>query len=78
MAVNPMMLIKMKERMELFRKQHPKAMSFFQQVGLNSIETDSVVEVKVTRPDGKVFVTNIRVTPDDMETLSLVRSIQEL
>ncbi|MGI6107227.1 MAG: hypothetical protein ACOX8B_04755 [Lachnospiraceae bacterium] len=73
MAINPMQMMKLKERMDLFNREHPKMQAFLADVSANAVQEGSVVEFKVTRPDGKTYVSNIRLTADDMETLSMLK-----
>ncbi|MCC6095374.1 MAG: hypothetical protein LIV24_10215 [Eubacterium sp.] len=77
MAMNPMMLMKLKERLGIFQNQHPKFQMFLQAVGNQAIETGTIIEVKVTRPDGKEMVTNIRLTEEDVETARMLSDIQQ-
>ncbi|MGN0433363.1 hypothetical protein ACTQZS_01720 [Bilifractor sp. LCP19S3_H10] len=77
MAMNPMMLMKLRERMQLFQSQHPKFQLFLSAVGQQAIETGTIIEVKVTRPDGKEMVTNLRLTEDDVESIRMVSEMQK-
>jgi hypothetical protein len=76
MAVNPMQLMKMKERMNLFQKEHPKMQMFLADVQANALQEGSVIECKVTRPDGREYVSNIRLTADDIETLRMLGNMK--
>ena len=69
MAVNPMQLLKLKERFGIFQNQHPRAAK-------NSVREGAVLELKVTSPEGKELVTNIRLTPEDMETIEMLRELR--
>ncbi len=75
MAINPMQLLKLKERLDIFRSQHPKVRPFFHAVR-NTVSEGAVMELKVTSPEGKSLVTNIRLTPEDMETLEILRELR--
>ncbi|MEE1115135.1 MAG: hypothetical protein UHN88_08680 [Eubacterium sp.] len=74
MAINPMQLMKLKGRWDLFRKDHPKFVSFFGAVGAAGLQEGTVLEVKFTSPDGKETVTNMKLNANDLETISMVRS----
>ena len=65
-------LIKMKRRLKLFEEQHPKMPAFLKHVGKTALKPGSVLELKVTTPEGTENVTNIRLTPDDVETLKML------
>ena len=77
MAMNPMMLMKLRERLQQFQSQHPKFQLFLSAVGQQAIETGTIIEVKVTRPDGKEMVTNLRLTEDDVESIRMVSEMQK-
>ncbi|MGI6057324.1 MAG: hypothetical protein ACOYBD_10135 [Bilifractor sp.] len=77
MAMNPMILMKLKERLKLFQSQHPKFQMFLHAVGEQAIEPGTIIEVKVTRPDGKEMVTNLRLTNDDVESVRMVSEMQK-
>ena len=74
---NPMELLKLKDRLEIFNGQHPKALAFFQNVyQRGAVKAGSVLEIKVTGPEGETYVSNIRVTPEDMETMKILKNIK--
>lgn len=72
MAINPMEMMKLKERMDIFMNQHPRVMPFFQALGGKVVE-GSVIEMKVTQPDGSELVCNIRVTAEDLRTVDILK-----
>lgn len=72
MAINPMALMKMKDRLKVFKQDHPKVGPFFQVLHDNAIMEGTVLELKATTPDGKEYVSNIRLTPNDVETLRTI------
>ena len=75
MAVNPMQLMKLRERFSVFQSQHPRFVPFLQYAG-GSIREGSVIEMKITDPDGHDMITNIKVTPQDMETIELLKTMR--
>jgi len=72
MAINPMQLMKMKERWELFNSQHPKVAPFFAAAG-QCLQEGTIIEMKVTVPGEGDLVTNIRLTAEDMETIAMLK-----
>lgn len=74
MAMNPMLLMKMKGMLEGFNKRHPRVLPFLNDAG-SRIQEGTVIEVTVTGPDGHSITSNIRVTAEDME---LLRDAKEL
>ncbi len=77
MAINPMHMMKYKERLDKFNQQHPKFGQFIMAAASQGAEVGSVVEIKITRPDGREMVSNIRLTEDDIETLQMVKDFQK-
>lgn len=74
MAVNPMELLKLRERLGLFNSEHPRVMPFFQAVR-EDMREGAVLELKVTSPEGKEMLTNIRLNDEDVRTLEMLRGI---
>ena len=73
MAINPMQLMKMKERWEIFNSQHPKVAPFFSAAG-QCLQEGAVLEMRVSVPgEDHDLVTNIRLTAEDMETLAMLK-----
>lgn len=72
MAINPAALLRMKERMRIFKTDHPKVGPFFQMLRERALTEGTVFELKVTTPDGQEYVSNIRLTPNDIETIRLL------
>ncbi len=77
MAVNPKAMLQLRERLNIFNAQHPKFGLFLQSIGSRGIEEGTVVELKVTRPDGEEAVTNIRLTADDVETIRMAQQFRQ-
>lgn len=76
MAVNPMELMKYKKRLDLFNQQHPKVQAFLAAVGAQGAVAGSVIELKVTRPDGHEMISNIKLTDDDIETINMLKNFR--
>jgi len=77
MSINPMALLKYRERLDLFRADHPRVEPFFQALREQTLIEGSVYEMKATTPDGKEFVANIRLTANDIETIQMLSSEQQ-
>ena len=50
----------LKKHLETFRKNHPKFPSFLNAVSHNALEEGTVIEISVTSPSDKNYVTNIK------------------
>lgn len=73
MAINPLTLLKLKDRLGVFKEEHPKVLPFFHAINERGLVPGSVIEMKVALPDGQEYTTNIRVTPNDVETIGLLK-----
>lgn len=75
MAFNPSMLLGIKKRLEIFSSEHPKFPLFLRTVGAsNAIAPGSVIEVKITDINGRDYTSNIKLTPNDIETIELFKN----
>lgn len=72
--MNPIAMMQMKGQLEKFKTNHPKVLQFLAVAGQN-IGENSVIEVKVTSPDGKELCTNMKVTADDLELLQKLQDM---
>lgn len=77
MAMNPAIMMKMMQRMNIFRQQHPKFQAFLGSVTQGAIREGTIIEMKVTDPDGGEYISNIKLTKDDIETVEMMKSIRE-
>lgn len=59
-----------------FRMEHPKFPLFLNAVYQNALQKDSIIEISVTSPEGKVFTTNIKLTDNDMELLQCLKELK--
>ena len=76
MAFNPMAMLQMKERLNIFNQDHPRVAPFFNAVGGNALMEGSVLELKVTTPEGKEYITNLRLNANDLETIDMLKKQQ--
>ena len=63
-------------RFQTFSSEHPKFVEFLRDAGQDAMREGSVLECKVVSPEGKEYVTNIRLTANDIETINLIRSMR--
>ncbi len=76
MAMNPMQLLQLSERLKIFREQHPRVLEFLHAVARNNIQPGVIMELRVTDNDGRTTVTNIRLTPEDVETIQIIKNLK--
>ena len=65
--MNPFLLLRLKNAVSGFRTAHPKFFSFLRPVSEHGLPEEPIVEVKITHPDGREFVTNLKTTAADRE-----------
>lgn len=67
--VNPLKLMKFKDSWKGFEERHPKFVKFIMAVMNSGIGEDSIIDVKITLPDGREIASNMKVTKEDVELL---------
>lgn len=67
--INPAMLFKMKQAKEKFMRNHPKFPQFLEAVNRDAVREGTVVEIKVTTPEGRTLSSNIKLKESDIELL---------
>ena len=75
MAINPMKLLGLKERLDIFSREHPNVPAFLSGAA-SYVKKDSVVELRITTPEGKKAAVNFQVTDDDLESLRQIMSLR--
>lgn len=73
--INPMKLMQLKNMLNIFRQNHPKFPYFLDAVSKKALCEDTIIEIKVTTPDGELLESNLRLRESDLDAL---RQIQEL
>ncbi len=73
--MNPANIFKIKGLLDRFNQSHPKVLPFFRVVNQRGITEGTIIEMKVKFTDEKEYVTNIKVTEDDLE---LFQQLKEL
>lgn len=68
MALNPMFLMQIKGELDKFNQRHPKLQMFFSDA-VQRMDTGDVLEISLTKPDGKRMRTNIKVAEEDKQLL---------
>ena len=71
MALNPMKLMKLKERLSLFKAEHQKAIPFMRRLRDSGLEEGTILELSAEKPDGTKMTGNIRLTANDVETIRM-------
>ena len=68
-------LLKFKGAWDTFTQNHPKFVPFMQAVGREAIEDGTIIEVKVTSPEGKEYNTNMKITQNDLDLFAQFKGI---
>ena len=74
MALNPMKLMKLKERIGLFKTEHQKALPFMRRIRDTALEEGTILELSAVKPDGTKVTGNICLTANDVETFRMLLS----
>lgn len=75
MSMNPMAFLQLKDSWKRFVQNHPKFPLFWKAVYKNSLEVGTVIEFKVTAPDGKELASNLKVQESDLEFLKEIMTM---
>ncbi len=59
-------LFKMKSAWNKFTDNHPKFPQFLSAVQRKGVKENTIIEIKITDPDGTELCTNIKVTASDL------------
>lgn len=68
-------IMKIKGAWDTFTRNHPKFMPFMQAVGKEAIGDGTIIEVKVTSPDGREYTTNMKLTQSDMDLFASMKGM---
>ena len=75
MNPNLNMLLQFKQSWDTFTRNHPKFPLFWKTVYNTAIEEGTILEFKVTTPEGRELTSNIRLCQDDLELLKQLREM---
>lgn len=60
-----------------FSKNHPKFPNFIKSVQKNGMPAGTVIEAKITYPDGKICETNLKLTEDDLKMIEELKKMKK-
>ncbi|WP_035778769.1 hypothetical protein [Butyrivibrio sp. MC2013] len=75
MNINPMALMTLKQKFATFNQDHPRVIPFFNAIRMSSMEVGTVIDMKVTTPDGAEKQCNIKVTQNDIDLFNTIMSM---
>ena len=71
MAFNPLNLLKLKEKYQIFKKEHPDMSGFGKALNKYALFEGTVLQIRATTPEGKVLKNEISLTENDVEIVRL-------
>ena len=72
--MNPLEMMSFGSKLERFGQQHPKVVAFFKG-NHRELREGTVIEFRITTPEGKSVATNMRITADDEDTIDMIRKM---
>ena len=72
--MDPRRMMKLKASLAQFNNNHPKLLPFLQSLEKDGLAAGSVIEMRVTTPEGRTKTANIKVKESDLE---LLRSLKQ-
>lgn len=73
--MNPLAMMKFMKLKSTFDKNHPRFSSFLGNVVSGGIQEGSVIEITITKPDGALLTTNMKVMASDIELVNELKNI---
>ena len=70
--MNPIDFVQLGSKIQKFKEQHPRFPAFVKKVGKDAISEGAIIEVKVTSVEGRDYVTNLKLTSEDVELLNMI------
>lgn len=75
--MNPAALFRLKGAWQSFTQNHPKFPLFLQAVQNTPMQAGTVIDLKITTPEGKTMQTNVRLTASDLELIASLRDMAQ-
>lgn len=72
--MNPMALLKLKDKGKAFASRHPKAVAFAKKEFLSDLPEGTVLELTVTKPGQSPVTANIKLTGEDAALAADIKS----
>ena len=73
--INPLDFFKVKAGLGKLGEEHPKLFPFMKAVSAAGAREGTIVEMKVTTPEGQVLESNMKLTANDIELFRMIREI---
>ena len=73
--MNPADTFKRLAEVNRFKSDHPKAVAFAQSLTRDGLQEGTVVEMKMTAPDGTEKICNLRINEKDVALVAMLREL---
>ena len=73
--MNPAVLMKIMGLKSRFEQEHPKFAAFLTDLVKTGVNEGTVIEITMTKPDGTVIATNMKVKPSDIELVNELKNL---
>ena len=73
--MNPLEMMSFGSKLERCGQQHPKVVAFLKE-NHQEFRQGSVLEIRITTPEGKNVVTNMRMTAEDEEIVDAIKRMK--
>ena len=70
--MNPAALFKIKGAWQKFSNNHPRLVPFLNAAIAKGITPDTIIEVKITYPDGQDLTTNVKIKQEDLDLFAQI------
>lgn len=60
-----------------FTKNHPKFPQFIKALQSNGIKADTVIDIKITYPDGKTVDSNLKISEQDLQLIEELKKLKK-
>jgi len=75
--MNPMDIFRLKGYWDSFKAAHPKLVPFAKSVYPAALGEGTIIDIRITDPDGRGYHYNLRVTEEDMRNLGEAKALAE-
>jgi len=75
-TMNPANLIQLLNAKNQFEQSHPKFAVFIKNLISHGVESGSIIEAKITKPDGTTVTANMRVNESDLALIQELRNLK--
>lgn len=75
--MNPLAFLQIKSAWDKFQANHPKFPKFIDAVSKDGLSEGTIIEIKVSTPEGRNFHSNLKVKQDDLELLEEIKKFSK-